>query len=42
MDLFQLTSDFRWEQDADLRFVSVSSGIHTISGVNRNVRARRR
>jgi hypothetical protein len=35
MELFELTSDFRWEQDASLRIVSVSVGIDTISGVDR-------
>lgn len=32
LQLFELTTDFRWEQDADLRFVAVWGAIDRLSG----------
>ena len=33
LQLFELTTDFRWEQDADLRFVAVWGAIDRLSGL---------
>jgi diguanylate cyclase (GGDEF)-like protein/PAS domain S-box-containing protein len=33
LQLFELTTDFRWEQDAQLRFVAVWGGLDRLSGI---------